>query len=78
MSSAVQGSKLEVDMLIGADHYWDLVTGAVYKNKGGPTAIQTRLGWVLSGPIAVTLGVDSAQCTHLSVGRLEAYKLLGQ
>ena len=48
---AVQGSKLEVDMLIGADHYWDLVTGAVYKNKGGPTAIQTRLGWVLSGPI---------------------------
>ena len=43
---AVQGSKLEVDMLIGADHYWDLVTGAVYKNKGGPTAIQTLLGWV--------------------------------
>ena len=26
--------------------------GAVSKNKGGPTAIHTILGWVLSGPVA--------------------------
>ena len=50
---AEQGSKLEVDVLIGSDYYWDLVTGAVSKSTGGPTAIHTKLGWVLSGPITV-------------------------
>lgn len=42
---------LEVDMLIGSDHYWRLVTGEVRRGEGGPTAVQTHLGWVLSGPI---------------------------
>lgn len=48
---ADEDSKLEVDILIGSDHYWDIVTGAVAKNEGGPTTIHTKLGWVLSGPI---------------------------
>ena len=47
------GSNLEVDVLIGSDHYWDVVTGAICKSNGGPTAIHTKLGWVLSGPTAV-------------------------
>ena len=41
----------EVDVLIGCDQYWDLVTGEVRRGGNGPTAISTRLGWVLSGPI---------------------------
>lgn len=41
---------LEIDLLIGSDHYWKLVTSRVVKGTGGPTAIETRLGWVLSGP----------------------------
>ena len=44
------GSRLEIDILIGSDHYWKLVTGQVVKQDGGPTAIKTHLGWVLSGP----------------------------
>ena len=50
---ADQGSTLEVDVLIGLDHYWDRVTGTISKGAKGPTAIHTKLGWVLSGPIAV-------------------------
>ena len=38
-----------IDLLIGADYYWSLVTGNICKGDGGPTAIQTRLGWVISG-----------------------------
>ena len=57
---ADKGSTLEVDILIGSDNYWDLVTGAVSKSTGGPTAIHTKLGWVLSGP--VTVG-NSNQCS---------------
>lgn len=37
--------------MIGSDHYWKLVTGETMRGSGGPTAIQTRLGWVLSGPM---------------------------
>ena len=37
-------------MLIGSDYYWDLATGEVCRGESGPVAINTRLGWVLSGP----------------------------
>ena len=53
-------SSLEVDVLIGSDYYWDLVTGSVCRSEGGPTAIHTKLGWVLSGP---TPAKDQAQCS---------------
>ena len=46
----VDGSDLETDLLIGSDHYWKVVTGRVVRGNNGPTAIETRLGWVLSGP----------------------------
>ena len=40
-----------VDILVGSDQYWNLVSGRVIRGEDGPTAIQTKLGWVLSGPI---------------------------
>ena len=44
-------SQMEVDVLIGSDHYWELTTGEVLRGEhGGPVAINTKLGWVLSGP----------------------------
>jgi len=47
------GDELKIDVLIGSDHYWQLVTGKVVR---GPTAIHTQLGWVLSGPVGNTSG----------------------
>ena len=46
-------NSLQVDMLVGSDYYWSLVTGSVRKFKDGPTAVQTKLGWVLSGPTQI-------------------------
>ena len=43
--------ELHVDILIGSDSYWELVTGRVRRGTDGPVALETRLGWVLSGPI---------------------------
>lgn len=34
----------EVDVLLGCDQYWDLVTGEFKKGGNGPTTISTRLG----------------------------------
>ena len=41
---------MNVDMLIGADYYWELTTGETSRGDAGAIAIHTRLGWVLSGP----------------------------
>ena len=49
-----QEETLEVDMLIGSDFYWEFVTGEIIRGQSGPVAIQTTLGWVLSGPAETT------------------------
>ena len=49
---------LRVDILIGSDHYWDLITGGLRRGTEGPTAVQTTLGWILSGPVSSTDHTD--------------------
>ena len=52
---------VEVDILVGSDQYWSLVSGRVVRGEHGPTAIETKLGWVLSGPIPEGMQVDRQQ-----------------
>ena len=42
---------LKINMLIGTDNHWRLMTGEVIQHDSCPTVIKTRLGWVLSGPV---------------------------
>ena len=47
-----------IDVLIGSDYYWTIVTGEVMRINGGPTAMSSKLGWLLSGPtLAVNQGI---------------------
>lgn len=39
-----------VDVLVGADHYWDIVEDEVIKGPG-PTAAKSKIGYLLSGPL---------------------------
>ena len=63
-------AKLQIDVLIGSDYYWQLVTGRVVKGPKGPTAVETKLGWVLSGPVkgeireGTTVNLVTARSTH--------------
>ena len=50
---------LAVDMLIGLDFCWQLVMGETIRGQCGSVAINTKLGWVLSGP-AETVGGDNS------------------
>ena len=43
--------ELEIDILVGSDHYWEVVTGRIIRGASGPAAVETKLGWVLSGPV---------------------------
>ena len=42
-------SSHEIDMLVGSDFYWDLVTGQIRRGSTGPVTIHTTIGWVISG-----------------------------
>ena len=61
---------LEADCLIGADHYWSLMTNEVKRaeDRRGPVAIGTTLGWVLSGPM--DLGSTSDTSSNLSIAHV--------
>ena len=39
-----------IDILSSSDHYWDFVTGESIRGDFGPTAVKSKLGWLLSGP----------------------------
>ena len=59
-------------MLIGSDSYWSLVTGQVIRGDSGPTAIHTKVGWILSGPanhleVAVNLALASTHTLKIDV-----------
>ena len=38
-----------IDILVGADYYWDIVSGEIIQWEKGPTAVTSKLGWLLSG-----------------------------
>ena len=47
--SADVGDTLKINLLIGSDVWWSLGTGKVIRGRSRPLAIQTKVGWVLSG-----------------------------
>ena len=48
-----------VDVLVGSDHYWDLVSNEIVRGDFGPTAIKSRFGWLLSGPTEFALSNET-------------------
>ncbi|KAL5472994.1 hypothetical protein EMCRGX_G027441 [Ephydatia muelleri] len=51
LADADPSERSEIDVLIGADYYWKVATGRIKHGRVGPTAVETRFGWVLSGPV---------------------------
>ena len=41
---------LEIDIIIGNDYYWSLVTREIIKGDG-PMVMNSKFGWLLSGPV---------------------------
>ena len=39
-----------IDVLIVSEHYWDIVTGESIRGENGPIAVNSKFGWLLSGP----------------------------
>lgn len=50
LADDLNGSQESIDVLVGSDFYWDIVTGDTVVGDG-PTAVSSKLGWLLSGPV---------------------------
>ena len=42
----------EIHILVGNDHYWNIMTGEVIRGKEGPVAMNSKFGYILSGEVA--------------------------
>jgi hypothetical protein len=65
---------LEIDVLIGADYLWQFQTSVARRGRPeDPVAVETELGWVLSGPLRARdiekVGVAQVNLWHRQVIR---------
>jgi len=59
-------SNFYISLLIGADYYWQFVGDHIVRGNG-PTAMQSKLGYLLSGPLVVSSAPTSdASIFHVS------------
>ena len=49
-----------IDVLIGSDFYWSIILEGTRQGEKGPVAVNSKLGWLLSGP---TCGVSNGDVT---------------
>ena len=56
----------DIDMLLGADVYWQIVTGDIVRGPLGPVAVATKFGWVLSGPSSHVREANSTSVSMVS------------
>ena len=52
--------------MVGSDLHWQLVTEKIIRGQAGPVAVETKLGWVLSGPVDSNM-TDGNNATVLTV-----------
>ena len=60
-------SQFRPDTLLGSDQYWTLLTGELIKSTSGLVVLNSQLGWILSGPVAVkeAMSQHTALITHV-------------
>ena len=45
-----EDNESHIDILIGSDFYWHMVSGDTIRGETGPVAVRSKFGWLLSGP----------------------------
>jgi hypothetical protein len=53
-------SDSSIDILIGADYYFDILTGEMVRGESGPVAVNSDFGWVVTGPTSDTESLGSS------------------
>ena len=59
-------SEDSIDVLIGSDDYWNFVTSGIVLGDFGPTAVNSKFGWLLSGPTEAVINQETT-VTNLTI-----------
>ena len=62
--------EFDISLLIGADFYWSIVQETVIRGPG-PTAVKSKLGYLLSGPLYNCVTSMISRVLHLSTSESE-------
>ncbi|UYV82773.1 hypothetical protein LAZ67_22000808 [Cordylochernes scorpioides] len=62
----VYRSNTEIELLLGADVYAKLLTGKKIELESGPVALETKLGWTVSGKVLENVQTTESQSSVLS------------
>ena len=58
--------QFNVSLLIGVDYYWKLIGDDVIRGNG-PTAVQSKLGYLLSGPLVQSVASNTVTSMHIGI-----------
>ena len=64
-------NKKGIDILIGSNFYWNVVTDELQRGEYGSVALSNRFGWLLSGPIQTLRPVESTHVHMIISGDLD-------
>ena len=71
LANPVQGTdKFEISLLVGADFYWHIVQDRVVRGNG-PTAVESKIGYLLSGPLSPHTNTDTIEALHIGIMPLQ-------
>ncbi|XP_071176443.1 uncharacterized protein [Mytilus edulis] len=63
-------TSFEIGLLVGADQYWDIVEDDIIRGEG-PTAVKSKLGYLLSGPLKRTNSINETHFRTTNLGETE-------
>jgi hypothetical protein len=52
---------------LGEDYYYEVVTGEIIKGEMGPTAVQSKFGWLLTGLVKLCGAVPTYTVSNLVI-----------
>jgi hypothetical protein len=56
-----EDNESRIDILIGSEFYWNIVTGDIIRGGSCPIAVRSKLGWLLTGPSEGYVSSDDKQ-----------------
>lgn len=65
-TSASNDEELELSVLIGADHYWEVASGKIERLSESLVAIETIFGWTVQGPVPMS-SMSEASCLKIGI-----------
>ena len=69
--SLLDNSVTDIDILIGADYYFEIILGEIRRGDNGPVAVQSEFGWLISGDAQARCTESNGTITNLMLERPE-------